>query len=141
MSDNIQQQLDYTIPEYIYFGNKAETIRDLIHQGGVLTTEMIEHYSFLDQKGRCQQLKQLVEECQLELNHNRQVKCQHKFEQGVCSICDMSLDVFQEHCKHIWAPAGAKKNSDRIHNKGNGKGKYQAYKCQKCFYFKRRFLS
>ena len=49
-------------------------------------------------------------------------------------------DEKKDDCKHVWVPAGARKNKNRIHNKGNGKGKYQAYKCEKCDKFKRRYL-
>ncbi len=45
-----------------------------------------------------------------------------------------------DNCKHSWVPAGRKQNKDRIHNKGNGQGKYMAYKCEKCKKFKRRYL-
>jgi hypothetical protein len=43
-----------------------------------------------------------------------------------------------DDCKHVWIPAGRKKNKDRVHNKGNGK--YKAYKCELCGKFKRRYL-
>ena len=40
----------------------------------------------------------------------------------------------QETCKHVWECL-----RDRTHNKGNGKGKYQAYKCRECGKFQRRY--
>ena len=40
----------------------------------------------------------------------------------------------QETCKHVWECLRG-----RTHNKGNGKGKYQAYKCRECGKFQRRY--
>ena len=40
----------------------------------------------------------------------------------------------QETCKHVWECL-----KGRTHNKGNGKGKYQAYKCRECGKFQRRY--
>ena len=40
-----------------------------------------------------------------------------------------------EKCVHDWTCL-----EDRVHNKGDGKGKYRAYKCSKCKSFKRRYL-
>jgi len=40
----------------------------------------------------------------------------------------------QESCKHVWECL-----KGRTHNKGNGKGKYQAYKCRECGKFQRRY--
>jgi len=40
-----------------------------------------------------------------------------------------------EQCVHDWTCL-----KDRVHNKGDGKGKYRAYKCNKCKTFKRRYL-
>lgn len=48
--------------------------------------------------------------------------------------------TLQEECRHVWEPAGSKRNRDRIHNKGNGKGNYKAYVCSECGKFKRRYL-
>ena len=40
----------------------------------------------------------------------------------------------QETCIHVWECLRG-----RTHNKGNGKGKYQAYKCRECGKFQRRY--
>jgi len=40
-----------------------------------------------------------------------------------------------EKCVHDWTCL-----KDRLHNKGDGKGKYSAYKCIKCKAFQRRYL-
>lgn len=45
-----------------------------------------------------------------------------------------------KRCKHVWVPAGHRRNKDRVHNKGNGKGCYKAYKCDLCGEFKRRYI-
>ena len=40
-----------------------------------------------------------------------------------------------DKCVHSWEWL-----NERIHNKGDGKGKYKAYKCQKCKAFQRRYI-
>ena len=37
-------------------------------------------------------------------------------------------------CRHVWLCL-----KDRCHNKGDGRGKYRAYKCQECSKFVRRY--
>jgi len=37
-------------------------------------------------------------------------------------------------CGHVWLCL-----KDRCHNKGDGRGKYRAYKCQECSKFVRRY--
>lgn len=40
----------------------------------------------------------------------------------------------EDKCQHVWECL-----KDRTHNKGNGKGKYKAYKCRECGKFQRRY--
>lgn len=40
-----------------------------------------------------------------------------------------------EKCFHDWVCL-----NDRVHNKNDGRGKYRAYKCNKCNAFQRRYL-
>ena len=45
-------------------------------------------------------------------------------------------ETIYNKCKHEWICL----NNDRIHNKGDGKGKYQAFKCAICKKFQRRYF-
>jgi hypothetical protein len=40
----------------------------------------------------------------------------------------------KQMCRHVWLCL-----KERCHNKGDGRGKYRAYKCQKCSKFERRY--
>lgn len=40
----------------------------------------------------------------------------------------------EDKCKHVWTCL-----RDKCHNKGNGKGKYRAYRCSLCKNFQRRY--
>ena len=49
---------------------------------------------------------------------------------------EINLNVtITEKCCHEWIYL-----KDRVHNKGDGKGKYMAYKCTKCNTFQKRYL-
>lgn len=91
-------------------------ISSCIQNGEVLTREMIGYYRYLDKENKV--LPRLLLFLEEQQNNSQE-----------------DID-----CKHVWSPAGHKKNKDRIHNKGNGKGKYQAYKCEECGKFKRRYI-
>ena len=56
-----------------------------------------------------------------------------------CTSKDIKKINIQEQpidkCVHSWIWL-----KERIHNKGDGKGKYKAYKCQKCKAFQRRYI-
>jgi len=116
-----------------------EEIRTLLENGDTLNEKTIISYAHMDKQQLCiPRLLQLIEECRDVLTRRQ---CAHdEFRDGCCCACGVSYDEYRSMCKHIWVPAGHKKNKDRIHNKGNGKGKYQAYKCQECGAFKRRYL-
>lgn len=142
---DIQTELDYKLPEYFYTKDPESArkdIRTLIMKGALLTEEIIGQYKYMDSNNRSVPLLEMMDECYDQLQQNRQLQCDHTVfsEDSYCVDCGISYSDFKDTCKHIWAPAGHKKNTDRIHNKGNGKGKYQAYKCQTCGKFKRRFL-
>jgi len=90
-----------------------------------------------------EQLSQLVQEGHVfereQLKHYDYMKLE-SVKQKIVDILDTPIEQPIIICKHIWEAAGHKKNKDRIHNKGNGKGKYKVYKCTLCKAFKRRYL-
>lgn len=109
--------------------NLLSDITSLSLEGDPMTLEMLEPYKFMDPENRVREKLLTIMETL------PSVDCSHEeSEKGQCVKCGT------ETCQHYWSYAGQKKNKDRIHNKGNGKGKYQAYKCEHCGKFKRRYL-
>lgn len=122
-------------------------LKDCIQQGELLTEEMIQHYTYLDKENEViPRLLDFLESCYYLVQENELQQCDHIIwndgEKGgiYCTECGITQVELQDKCKHVWYPAGHKKNKDRVHNKGNGKGKYQVYKCQECGKFKRRYI-
>ena len=67
----------------------------------------------------------------------KNVKRTNEITKKVCDCCGYIITTIEPikepTCRHDWECL-----RDRVHNKGNGKGKYMAYKCRKCKKFQRR---